>query len=309
MKNPNRKWKCPKEVLEPRLSLFWITVYRVRALCMAEWGYDPEMENFDQSPYHHNETGSKGGKTLAVRGAIVPLIEGHDATRKRWTANLTTFSNKDRLRDERPYAEFMFRHDDKTGAFLLRMREHIRSRGYGKWVTVAVSSSGSYKEADIVDFLDRHLPSFDQKLRRWRIMFADDFGPHKTYNVRVLCWDRGYVVILHPGGATPVTQTPDTDLNQHVRRIYCALEAKQLIACTKSGQSVAQLQPEEMVDIMVDVLDRPELHLQAADGYTKTAVAVDIDGFEDHKIVREAGDYWHKLGMREIVNKEVAMIN
>ena len=126
--------------------------------------------------------------------------------------------------------------------------------------------------------------------------------------MKILCWGRGYVVIIHPGGATPVTQTPDTDLNQHVRRIYCALEAKELIACFKSGQSVAQLQPEEMVDIMVDVLYRPELHLQAADGYIKTAVAVDIDGFEDHKIVREAGDYWHKLGMREIVNKEVAMI-
>ena len=59
MKNPNRKWKCPKEVLEPRLEIFWIIVYRVRALCMAVWGYDPEMENFDESPYHHNETGSK----------------------------------------------------------------------------------------------------------------------------------------------------------------------------------------------------------------------------------------------------------
>ena len=84
---------------------------------------------------------------------------------------------------------------------------------------------------------------------RWRILFADDFAPHKATNVKILCWGRGYVVIIHPGGATPVTQTPDTDLNQHVRRIYCALEAKELIACFKSGQSVAQLQPEEMVDI------------------------------------------------------------
>ena len=39
------------------------------------------------TPYHHNETGSRGGKTLTVRGASVPLIEGHDRARGRWTAN------------------------------------------------------------------------------------------------------------------------------------------------------------------------------------------------------------------------------
>ena len=65
----------------------------------------------------------------------------------------------------RNYVEFMFRHDDKTGAFLLRMREHIRSRGYGAWVTVATSPSRSYKEAKIIEFLDRHLPFFDPQLR------------------------------------------------------------------------------------------------------------------------------------------------
>ena len=38
--------------------------------------------------------------TLAVAGtsAIVPLIEGHAATRERWTANLTAFSNDERLK-------------------------------------------------------------------------------------------------------------------------------------------------------------------------------------------------------------------
>ena len=179
----------------------------------------------------------------------MPLIGGHDRARSRWTANLTTSSNKDRLRGERPCAEFVFRHEDMTVQFELGMREYIRADGFGNWVSVAVSPSGSYREADIIEFLDRHLPEFDPQLWRWRILFADDFAPHKATNVKILCWGRGYVVIIHPGGATPVTQTPDTDLNQHVRRIYCALEAKELIACFKSGQSVAQLQPEEMVDI------------------------------------------------------------
>ena len=35
---------------------------------------------------------------------------------------------------------------------------------------------------------------------------------------------------------------------------------------------------------------------------------MDINGAEDDMIGREAADYWKDLGMREIVNKEVAMI-
>ena len=35
---------------------------------------------------------------------------------------------------------------------------------------------------------------------------------------------------------------------------------------------------------------------------------MDIDGAEDAMICREAAEYWNGLGMREIVNKEVAMI-
>ena len=68
--------------------------------------------------------------TLAVAGqsATVPLIEGHAATRMRWTANLTTFSNEERLKAEGyPYSEFMF-NAASEGPSERRLREHIRSR-------------------------------------------------------------------------------------------------------------------------------------------------------------------------------------
>ena len=82
-----------------RLEIGWLNVARVRALCLAAHGYDPEIENWDQSPFHHNESGSQNMTTLAVVGAAanVPLIECHAMTRERWTANLTTFSNEERL--------------------------------------------------------------------------------------------------------------------------------------------------------------------------------------------------------------------
>ena len=72
----------------------------------------PHVENWDQSPFHHIETGSTNQKTLAVAGAEVPLVELHTATRMRWTANLTTPSDRKRLAEHGPlYAEHMLKAD------------------------------------------------------------------------------------------------------------------------------------------------------------------------------------------------------
>ena len=54
MRKPNRKYKVPKHVLDSRVEIWYLSGARVRALCMAAWGYDPECENFDQTPYHSN---------------------------------------------------------------------------------------------------------------------------------------------------------------------------------------------------------------------------------------------------------------
>ena len=87
-------------IMAERLEIGWLNVARVRALCLAVHGYDPEIENRNQSPFHRNESGSQNMTTLAVAGrsATVPLVEGHASTRDRWAANLTTFSNEDRLK-------------------------------------------------------------------------------------------------------------------------------------------------------------------------------------------------------------------
>ena len=108
MRKPNRKYTVPKELMGQRLEIGWLNVARARALCLAVQGYAPEIENLDQIPFHHNESGSRSMTTLAVAGrsAIVPLVEGHSATRERWAANLTTFSNEERLKaDGPPYCE------------------------------------------------------------------------------------------------------------------------------------------------------------------------------------------------------------
>ena len=75
-------------------------------------------------------------------------------------------------------------------------------------------------------------------------MMADDHSPHLSPHVERLCWQRGYVFIPHGGGVTPVVQTVDTDLNQHVKREYIAAETAELISLMQDGKCVPQLRHE-----------------------------------------------------------------
>ena len=68
MRVANRRYKAPKWVVGERLRLWWITLTRLRLLCLLIFGYDLEMENFDQSPFHNNEVGAQNKPTLAVAG-------------------------------------------------------------------------------------------------------------------------------------------------------------------------------------------------------------------------------------------------
>ena len=103
-------WTCGIPTVSTRFpQQSWLNVWRsvgfnvarVRALCLAVHGYDPGIENWDQSPFRHNESGSQSMTTLAVagKGAIVPLVEGHSATMERCATNPTTFSNEERIKE------------------------------------------------------------------------------------------------------------------------------------------------------------------------------------------------------------------
>ena len=300
--NVNRKYKIPKALLYARLKCFWLFIFRLRKLAVLVLGYDLEFENFDQSPYHHNEVGSQGGKTAAlVNSGEVPVIEGHADTRARWSGNFTTFSDKARIMDgDLPYVECMFKAEGEQ--LLQQLKEHCRSCGIPRWLSVATSPKGSYREADVINFLERHLPAASET-RRWRVMLSDDFGPHKSENVAQLCWNRQYLSAQHPGGATPVTQTPDTHLNQYVRQDYTDKESAELLRQMQAGRTVPRMNATQCIDTMLEVFSNRELHLHASDGYKETGTTVALDGSEDFRIVKEAGKAWRELDMRPLLDK------
>ena len=113
MQKPNRKYKVHIAIMAERLEIGWINVARVRDLCLAVHGYDPEIDNWDRSPFHHNESGSQNMATLAVAGrsALVPLVDGACSHEGEVDSQLDDLLERrtphGRMRS--PYCEIMFK--------------------------------------------------------------------------------------------------------------------------------------------------------------------------------------------------------
>jgi len=155
-RRPNRKFKVPRWVLAERLKLFWISSAKLRQLVILSFGYDPMFRNVDQSPFHGNEAGSAECCTLALKGApTVPLVENHAATRERVSLNSMTDSSAARISQELPGFELMFRADGKIKES--RLRAYVASKSLAFKVSVVTGPSGSYREHDILNFLEKWL--------------------------------------------------------------------------------------------------------------------------------------------------------
>ena len=90
------------------MVLFWISLFRVRKYILLAKGYDPVLWNFDETPYYQNEAGAQDKPTLAVQGALVPIVENKGKAHSRWTANLSCCSSPERIRERWPWAEAMY---------------------------------------------------------------------------------------------------------------------------------------------------------------------------------------------------------
>ena len=155
---------------------------------------------------------------------------------------------------------------EKGGPVEARLQEFLRSRGFPPWFTVTVGPKGSYREYDIIAWLQKHLEPWSPG-RDWRIYLCDDYSAHKTKNVWNLCLPRGYIRLVHGGGCTPFAQTCDTDCNEHVRREYGNKETRLLLDKMRCGQVVPKLTHEECMLLMFEVLSDPAVHTRASQGY------------------------------------------
>ena len=109
LRTPNRRWKVSRPVCLERCRITWLNLYRVRRLCELAHGYDPELDGFDQKPFHVNESGRQMRKTLHWKGVPeVSLKECQSAVRSRWTACTYTSSRVGKF-EEYPPLEVVFK--------------------------------------------------------------------------------------------------------------------------------------------------------------------------------------------------------
>ena len=110
-------------------------------------------------PFHQNEAGSQEWNTLTLMGQhTVPLIEDHAATRERWSLNSLTDSVEEQISDDNmPGFEIMFKAEGKQVEASLQAYVS-QKQILGMRVTVVTGPSGSYREDDILTFLEKHLP-------------------------------------------------------------------------------------------------------------------------------------------------------
>ena len=207
LREPNRNWKLSHSVLKERLEITWCHFLRVRKLIILLKGHDPVLENFDQSPFHMNRSGPQGCTTLSIRGCgVVPVKEGHAATRERWTANTMVTSSLSRAK-KIPPLELMFRASGGGDRMAPQLQRLIPP--WAPWLTVVTGPKGSYRETDVLTYMEKVLEPMSDD-RDWRILLVDAFAPQMSEAVRRCAWHRGYILCIHGGGATSVCQTNDT---------------------------------------------------------------------------------------------------
>ena len=149
-----------------RCRITWLNIYRVRRLCELEHGYDPEMDGFDQKPFHFNESGSQMRKTLCWKGVPeVALKECASAVRARWTACTWTSTQVARFEEHPPF-EALFKGGDVIQQRLDEMLMTLCAGGdHGElsFFSAQVGPKGSYRTEHVVVLRLKPQPSLKRK--------------------------------------------------------------------------------------------------------------------------------------------------
>ena len=138
------------------------------------------------------------------------LKEAQSQIRERWA--LTTHVCSDLcLWPERPPLEALFKGGKVVGlrvdATLQRLREE-EDLAPLTWFSVAIGPKGSYRKAQILQHLDRHLPAMTPG-RPWRLLLCEVLSAQMDDEVVAAAANRGYVLAWHRGGCTVVLQCND----------------------------------------------------------------------------------------------------
>ena len=309
---PNKRWKVPMPVFKERVRILWCNIIRIRHAILLIFGYDPDVDGWDQKPFHMNEAGSKYQKTLSFSGGEVELKEGHSATRERWTACTYTTSSLERAM-RIPPLEIMFKGGPRVFASLQDFKETLRaSEAFGNlgWLSLCTGDSGSYKAEDVLAYLQRHLEPWGPG-RRWRILTADDYKGHKDPRIFQICWERGYLLILIGGGITGAVQTCDTHLHLPMSTKYQHAEMAFLAEMMDLNPAGLPLMSRcDCTRELCAIYGNPALHAKVARAGTRDNMfTLPLDGSGKHLGNPKLRELWDELEMDKWTRHIVADLN
>lgn len=257
-----------------------------------------QVWNFDQKPFHMNESGSKDIKTLDFANAReVAIKEVHSQTRARWT--VCTLCQSSLQRDQPPPFECMF----KGGEQILRSCEDCIANDRACQevrMTAAVSNSGSYRLEHVLAWLERVLAPAGRD-GRWRILMCDAYRAHFGEALLRLAWQHRFVVIFVGGGATGVVQVNDTHLHGPLSKAYIELESADMFGKLQLNPSGCPVRSRGdcLRDVAV-IWQRLALHRRSSAGFKANQLTNALDGSEDHLASSEVRAFWDELGMSEV---------
>jgi len=296
-------------VFKERVRILWSNIIRARHAIQLIFGYEPDVDGWDQKPFHMNEAGSKYQKTLSWCGGEVELKEGHSATRERWTACTYTTSSVERAL-QIPPLELMFKGGPRVAATLEDFLHNLRaSGGFGnlRWLSVVTGESGSYKVDDVLAYLHTHLEPWGPA-RRWRILTADDYKCHKDPRVFELCWSRGYFLVLLGGGITGAVQICDTHLHLPLSLKYQNAEMAFLAELMDLDPAGLPLMNRcDCVRELIAIYGNPALHAKVARAGTRDNMfTLPLNGTGKHLANRVLRELWDDMHMDEWTRHIVA---
>ena len=164
----------------------------------------------------------------------------------------------------------------------------------GLAISFAYAEKGSYRAANIIDFLAKWLEPMSAErhaARDYRLLYLDVARSHLDPSVADFAWTRGYLTLYHFGGTTGVAQVNDTDLHAEMEKIY--QEFEQL-----SFNYQQRFEPGNINRSLQQVADdlaatwKTLNHKHGVAGHKRVGLSNRLDGSEDHLLSRTARQLW-----------------
>lgn len=178
-------------------------------------------------------------------------------------------------------------------------------------ISLQWSRSGSYDQSRFLAYLECWLEPWTEaraEKKDYRILYADVASGHLGKEISDLCWERGYVFLLHYGGTTSVVQVNDTTCHGEFEQIYLELEQAAFIKRHLAEPGNVSRSRQEVLNDVTTAWQSMD-HTKSVQGHLRTALSVSLNGSQDDEITGEAREIWDAVGMAEIRRQALAEVD